>query len=62
MGDVAFIQYPFLPFPAAEIHNQKPIVFIGVDVMEEVERRSPVFIIEVLFPFFVSNMKPNLEK
>lgn len=29
--------------------------------MEKVKRRGPVFIIEILSPFFVSNMKPNLE-
>lgn len=29
--------------------------------MEKVKRRGPVFIIEILSSFFVSNMKPNLE-
>ena len=29
--------------------------------MEKVKRRCPVFVIEILSSFFVSNMKPNLE-
>lgn len=29
--------------------------------MEKIKRRGPVFIIEILPSFFVSNMKPNLE-
>lgn len=52
----------FLPFPTAEIHNQKFMVFIGIDVMEEVKRRGSIFIIKILLSFLVSNMKPNLEK
>lgn len=59
-GDATFTQCPFLPFPATEIHNEKFIVFICVNVMEEIERRGPVFIIKVLSSFFVGNMKPNL--
>lgn len=62
IGDGALIQHIFLPFPAAEVHNQKPIVFVSIDMMKEIERGGPVFIIEALSSFFVSNMKPNLEK
>lgn len=61
-GDGIFIQYLLLPFPATEVHNQKPTVFICIDVMEEVEGRGSVFIIKVLSSLFVSDMKPNLEK
>lgn len=37
------------------------MVFIGIDVVEEVKRRGPVFVVEILSSFFVSDMKPNLE-
>lgn len=49
------------PLPGAEVDDQKPVIFVGVDVMEEVEGRGAVFDVEEPAFLFLCHVKPDLK-
>lgn len=49
------------PLPGAQVHDQEPIVLIGVDVVEEVEGRSAVLEVEEPAFLLLCHVKPHLK-
>lgn len=48
------------PLPGAEVNDQKAVVFVGVNVMEQVEGRGAVFDVEEPAFLFLCHVKPDL--
>lgn len=49
------------PLPGAQVHNQEPVVLVGVDVVEEVEGRGAELEVEEPAFLLLCHMKPHLE-
>lgn len=48
------------PLPGAEVDDQKAVILVGVDVMEEVEGRGAVLDVEEPAFLLLCHVKPNL--
>lgn len=49
------------PLPGAEVDDEKPVIFVGVNVMEEVEGRGAVFDVEEPAFLLLCHVKPDLK-
>lgn len=49
------------PLPGAQVHDQEPVVLVGVDVVEEVEGRGAVLEVEKPAFLLLCHVKPHLE-
>lgn len=48
------------PLPGAQVHDQEPVVFVGVDVVEEVEGRGAVLEVEESAFLLLCHVEPHL--
>lgn len=52
----------YSPFPSTQVNNDEAIILIAVDVMEEIEGRSPEFMLYVFSWVLCSQMEPCLDE